>query len=164
MQKYYRATEMTVFLRASTSDQFNRGELLTHHLADDENADLDPVRAVRDLFAIFPERAEKEKELPLMRWEDGSPVTRDQIRRVLGEAGESFGLSWECTGTHSLRVAGASALYQASGGNTALVKRMGRWASDVFEGYIWESRELTLGLSSRMLSAPWAVHPSTWGP
>ena len=61
------------------------------------------------------------------------------------------------------RVAGASALYEASGGNVALVKRLGRWSSDVFEGYIWESRALTRGLSTRMLSAPWAVHPSTWG-
>ena len=44
------------------------------------------------------------------------------------------------------------------GGNIALVKRLGRWASDAFEGYIWEDRELTKGLSSKMIAAPWHVH------
>ena len=38
------------------------------------------------------------------------------------------------------------------------VQRLGRWASDAFAGYIWEDSELTLGLSTRMLRAPWSPH------
>ena len=49
-------------------------------------------------------------------------------------------------------------MFQATGGNIALVKRLGRWASDAFEGYIWEDRELTKGLSSKMVAAPRHVH------
>ena len=91
-----------------------------------------------------------------------SQAERDQLRAILEESGVLMGLPRGVTGTHSLRIGGASALYQATGGNVPLVKRLGRWQSDAFEGYIWESRELTLGLAERMARAPWAVHPSTW--
>ncbi len=91
-----------------------------------------PVRAVRDLFAVFPERAEQERLLPLMRWEDGSPVERDQLRHELEHSGVEMGLPKGTTGAHSLRIAGTSALYQATGGNAPLVKRLGRWSSDAF--------------------------------
>ena len=38
------------------------------------------------------------------------------------------------------------------------MKRLGRWSSDVYEGYVWEDRLLTKGLSSQMITAPWAVN------
>ena len=93
-----------------------------------------------------------------MRWEDGSPVTRVQVRRILGEAAEEFGIPKEATGTHSLRVGGASALYLATGGNKDLVQRLGRWSSDAFQGYIWEDPSWTAGLASSMLRTPWGPH------
>ena len=49
-------------------------------------------------------------------------------------------------GVHSLRSGGASALNHASGGNKAFVQRLGRWASEAFQGYIWEDRTLTVSL------------------
>ena len=93
-----------------------------------------------------------------MRWESGEAVTQGELRRILGQAGVAMGIPWESVGTHSLRFGGASAIFQCSGGNSALVKRLGRWSSDVYEGYVWEDRLLTKGLSSQMITAPWAVN------
>ena len=97
-----------------------------------------------------------------MRWEDGSPVTRDQVRGILRRGGLLLGLPADATGTHSLRSGGATALYNATQGNTKVVQRMGRWASDVFEGYVWEDRSLTRGMSARMLAAPWTIHTAAY--
>ena len=91
-------------------------------------------------------------------------MTRDQVRRLMSQAGAALGIPPEATGIHSLRSGGASALYQATGGNIPLVKRLGRWSSEAFEGYIWEDRTLTRGLAASMLSAPWSIHPATWAP
>ena len=52
-------------------------------------------------------------------------------------------------GSHSLRIGGATAMYHVSGDLQA-VRRFGRWASDAFHGYLWESHEQTLGLASKM--------------
>ena len=93
-----------------------------------------------------------------MRWEDGSPVTRSQLRKYLGHAGEQLGVPRSKTGTHSLRVGGATAVYTATRGNNDKTQRLGRSASDTFQVYIWEDRSLTQGLSSAMLRAPWSPH------
>ena len=85
-------------------------------------------------------------------------MTRDQIRRLLAQAAESLGVPPEAIGIHSLRSGGASAVYAASGGNKDLTKRIGRWASDAFVGYVWEDSELTRGLADAMIRAPWHVH------
>ena len=69
------------------------------------------------------------------------------------------GLPAEALNTHSLRAGGASALFHATGGNIPVVKRLGRWASEAFEGYLWEDHTLTRGLAGAMLAAPWHVHP-----
>jgi len=118
------------------------------------------VRALRDLVAAFPERGPGgvEESMPIMRWADASPVTQPHIRKVLRGAAVDLGMPADATGTHSLRVAGATAIYAATQGNKGLVQRMGRWASDAFQGYVWEDRSLTLGLASKMVAAPWAPH------
>ena len=87
-------------------------------------------------------------------------------RRCIGCFTSSFslGIPADATGMHSLRCGGASVIYNATGGKVTLVKRLGRWASDAFEGYIWEDCQLTRGLASSTLSAPWSVHSATWAP
>ena len=108
-------------------------------------------------MVTLPERGPggEEQNEPFMRWENGDPCTRDQLRRLLGDAGEDFGFARSDTGTHSLRIGGASAAYFATGGNKDAVQRLGRWASDAFAGYVWEDRSLTAGLARAMLKAPW---------
>ena len=152
------ATEVCVLVRASKTDQYNEGQLLTHHIAGVEVMDLCVVRAFRDVALLCPERLATEKLLPFFRWENGDAVTRDQVRRLLGTAALQEGMPASTLNTHSLRVGGATALYHATGGNAPVVKRLGRWASEAYEGYLWEDRTLTKGLANAMLAAPWNVH------
>ena len=109
-----------------------------------------------------PQRWQDDRDLPLSRWEDGTPVTRTQIRGLLAQAGVEQGLDVEVVGVHSLRAGGASAVFQASGGNRPLVQRLGRWAAEAFSGYIWEDRALTKGLANAMLDAPCSAHAGAY--
>ena len=93
-----------------------------------------------------------------MRWADGEPVSREILRKLLGDAAEDQGIPRANTGTHSLRVAGATAIYAATDGNKDMVQRLGRWSSDCFQGYLWGDRTLTCGLATKMLRAPWSPH------
>ena len=85
--EYQLANEVSIFLRQSKSDQYNEGCVLTHHAASNNNIDLCVVRALRDLAMAAPQRWREERDLPLSRWEDGTPVTRTQIRGLLAQAG-----------------------------------------------------------------------------
>ena len=153
--------QLTIFLRETKTDQYNEGQLLTHHRSDG-NLPMCVVRAFRDVAMLFPERLTTEAELPFFRWEDNSPVTRDQVRKLLGTAAIRKGMPANVVNTHSLRAGGASALDFATGGNVQVVKRLGRWASEAFEGYLWEEASLTRGLASAMYRAPWGVHPAAF--
>ena len=54
-------------------------------------------------------------------------------------------------GSHSLRIGGATALYNATH-DVEYVKRFGRWSSNSFSLYLWESRDSTKGLADKMLN------------
>ena len=49
-------------------------------------------------------------------------------------------------------IVGATALYAAFG-DTAMVQRWGRWASDAFQGYLWEARGNAKGVAEAMRKA-----------
>jgi len=157
-----RATEVTVFLRQAKADQYNEGQVLTHHLADQSVLDLCVVRALRDMALLFPERLTTEAHLPFFRWSGGDAVTRDEVRKPMATAALRHGMPANVLTVHSLRAGGVSALYHATGGNINVVKRLGRWASEAFEGYLWEDRTLTKGLTTAMIAAPWHVHSAAY--
>ena len=88
-----------------------------------------PVQAAEDLFQEFPERRKggAEEELPLFWFADGSPIKRSLIRELLGAGAVRAGYPRARVGVHSLRVGGATALWIATKGNIAIVRRLGRW-------------------------------------
>ena len=72
----------------------------------------------------------------------GAPVAGDAIGIPAPPIRlEDTGMPSDSTGTHSLRIAGATAIYNATDGNKDLAQRVGRWASDAFQAYLWESSE-----------------------
>ncbi|CAK0855889.1 unnamed protein product, partial [Prorocentrum cordatum] len=52
-------------------------------------------------------------------------------------------------GSHSLRIGGATAMYHVTE-DLSRVRRFGRWQSDAFHGYLWESHEPMKGISGKM--------------
>ena len=77
----------------------------------------------------------------------------------MGGTAEEEGYPSERYGSHSLRVGGATALWDSNGGNVALVRRLGRWSSDAVNTYLWDLPVLGGGVTQGMLRAstdvPW---------
>ena len=112
--------------------------------------DLCIVAAWQDYEAHFPHRVTgSERDQPLMRFSDGTPITRERLQHFLAIAAIAGGNDPARVGTHSLRIGGATAMYHVLG-DLQMVRRYGRWSSDTFHNYLWESHEPARGLAERM--------------
>ena len=116
---------------------------------------------LKELEKHFPARVKgSELDTPLFRYTDGSFVRREHIQRYLELAALAIGVPAGHMGSHSLRIGGATAMYH-TGADLQKVRRFGRWESDAFHGYLWESHEQTKDLARSMaadaseLTAPW---------
>lgn len=145
------ATEITLHIRGSKTDIYNRGET-RHHFA--TGLELCPVQAARNIFACFPNRYQGgiEESEPLFRDDEGKPISREAINALLVKAARAVGEEPGDLKTHSLRFGGASALWAAYK-DAAVVKRFGRWASDSFQTYRWDSKESSKGVATNMATA-----------
>ena len=141
------AVEVTLHITSSKTDQYNVGNVRNQYST---GAALCPVEAISALEAHFPHRLKgSEKDQPLFRWASGEPIRREEIQHYLTVAGLAAGLAAGEIGSHSLRIGGATAMYHAVD-DLQRVKRFGRWASDSFHGYLWESHEPMRGVSTEM--------------
>ena len=86
---------------------------------------------------------------------DGRPLQREEVQALLRWSASEELLDPEDYGSHSLRFGGASALW-ASFHDSGLVQRWGRWASNCFQGYVWESRQASQGVADRIVQADFA--------
>lgn len=69
----------------------------------------------------------------------------------------AVGLPAERFQSHSLRIGGASALYQATG-QVEVVKRTGRWTSGAVHRYLHDGGDVIKGLAEHMASVDQYVH------
>ena len=141
------ATEVVIHIKGSKTDQYNVGTTRNQYKM---GARLCPVQATTRIFVQHPQRMKgNETHLPVMRWEDGSPISRVSIQNLLELSAVATGQDPSEIGSHSLRIGGASAMYH-SVPDLQAVRRFGRWASDAFHVYLWESHEQMQGISRRM--------------
>ena len=99
-----------------------------------------------------PERWLTEQHEYLLRWANGKPVRRHEAQAPIMQAAAALGGDPTRIGIHSLRFGGASALWAAYR-DSAVVKRWGRWASEAFQGYLWEARGNAAGVATAMAGA-----------
>ncbi|CAK0900673.1 unnamed protein product [Prorocentrum cordatum] len=141
------ADEMVIYIKGSKTDQLNVGTVKNHYRA---GTTLCPIAAMERLQAHHPQRIRgTEERLPLFRWASGTPIRRAEVQHFLTVAGLAAGLSREEIGSHSLRIGGATAMYHVTE-DLSRVRRFGRWQSDAFHGYLWESHEPMKGISGKM--------------
>ena len=143
------ADEIVLFIRGSKTDTLNRGEVRNHFATEDST--LCVTRAVAALFAAFPERYQggSEQHFELLRLPNGKHVPRVAIQSLLIRAAQGTGERYPQMGSHSLRFGGASAIWAACG-DSAQVRRWGRWSSDAFHGHLWDSREASRDVANKM--------------
>ena len=149
------ADELILHIRGSKTDQYNRGEWRNHfrRKTDDGNERLCVVEALAAYERHNPQRFRGEQtHRPLFVWASGRALLRSQVQQVLESAGVATGVPPGELGSHSLRIGGASALWAAFR-DSALVQRWGRWSSDAFHAYLWDSRLGAQGISEGMAKA-----------
>ena len=142
------AAKALITFRKTKTDQRAFGACRTHHRAE---ADVCPVEALELLRAHAPERFQEgaEGRRPLFRWASDRVVKREQLQAALQRAAAAEGLPPRRFKSHSLRIGGASALWHALGDAEA-VKRWGRWSSNAFHGYLYDSEEQSRGVAAAM--------------
>lgn len=80
-----------------------------------------------------------------------------EIQNILQKAARAVGLPAERFQSHSLRIGGASALFQATG-EVEVVKRTGRWSSGAVQRYLHDGGDVVKGLSKKMANVSQFVH------
>ena len=141
------AEEVAVYIKGSKTDQYNQGCVRNHHRGSSE---LCPVAAWEEYEQHYPERLHgSERHLPIFRFADGRPVSREHIQRLLRLAAHACSVAPENISSHSLRSGGATAMFHVRR-DLEVVKRYGRWVSDAFHAYLWESASQTRGLAAKM--------------
>jgi hypothetical protein len=89
---------------------------------------------------------------PLFCHANGRAITTDEVRAMVRRVMAAAGRNPALYGGHSLRIGGATAAH-AAGVPPALIRLMGRWASDVYEIYCRLSIESALGVGEAIASA-----------
>ena len=117
------------------------------------------VQALQRLRRLVPRRfgAGSDALKPLFRWMDGGVLKREQVQEALQEAAKGVGLPPERFMSHSLRIGGASVLYQATG-EIELVKRHGRWSSSAVQRYLHDKEKGEETMASKMVQAENIIH------
>ena len=144
------ADEMVLVIRGSKTDKFNEGEIKNHFRSGD--GEMCVIQALAEYQAHAPDRFGPKAQDRLFAWENGALVQRAEVQAILERAAAGTGVDPQYIGSHSLRFGGATALYAAFG-DTAMVQRWGRWASDAFQGYLWEARGNAKGVAEAMRKA-----------
>ena len=101
-------------------------------------------------YLSFPGRLKE--DAPLVRYNDGKPILREHIQDILELATTATGGDAGRIGSPSFRIGGATALYHTVK-DLSYVQRFGRWKSEAYHVYLWESHELTRGLANAMYEA-----------
>ena len=117
------------------------------------------VTALHRLREVAPRRFGQgpESHMPLFRWASGPVIKRLEVQNLLQRAARALGLPAERFQSHSLRIGGASALYQATG-EIEVVKRTGRWTSSAVQRYLHDSGDVLSGLARKMANVDQHVH------
>ena len=148
--------EATIQFRKTKADQEAFGTCKTMLRTEVQHVCV--VNALEKLFEAAPRRFRgPEAHLPLFRWATGGVLKRLEVQNILQKAARATGLPAERFQSHSLRIGGASALFQATG-EVELVKRTGRWTSSAVHRYLHDSGDVLKGLSKKMASVDQYVH------
>ena len=152
------ANEVTLQFRKTKADQLAFGESKT--LRATEKRFLCPVEALERMRGTWPQRfstTSLEGKRPLFRWSSGAVLKRTEVQLLLQRAAQGVGLPPERFLSHSLRIGGATALYQATA-DIELVKRMGRWSSSTVQRYLHDGGSTIPRVSQQMAALETNVH------
>ena len=150
------ANELTLQFRKTKADQQSFGESKT--VVATGVLGLCPVEPMVKFRDVAPHRFGEHPEAvqPLFKWTKGTTLKRLEIQALLQRAAVAQNLPPSRFMSHSLRIGGASALFQATG-EIETVKRAGRWSSSTVQRYLWDGGK-TKEYSKQMAKATGLLH------
>lgn len=149
----------------SKADQLNAGCIRSQSKA---GGPLCPIQSLRTLFKCSPWLLDPGYTGPLFSGDGVRKIPRLRVQCMLRI---EEGLPVERVGTHSLRIGGASALYNL-GWTFGHIQRFGRWRSEAFHGCLRDTFGLHKGASRSMANIKLDLHagvltapgiPDLWG-
>ncbi|XP_073484962.1 uncharacterized protein [Aquarana catesbeiana] len=120
---------LAILIRKSKTDQRGKGK--TVQVFAFPGSPLCPVKLVSEFIAIRPGGG----EVPFLRHQDGSFLSRFQFNAIFKRCLGVLGLEGEKFSSHSFRI-GAATEAVRWGLDDAAVKRIGRWESRRFRSYV----------------------------
>ena len=132
-------TMVRVFLQKAKTDPFGNGVCI---FLGRSGSSLCPVSAILNYLAVRPQGAG-----PLLIWEDGTPLLREQFVHHVKRALNTAGIDESCYSGHSFRIGAATAAAMA-GVPAETIKMLGRWESDAYRLYVRTPRETLAAISS----------------
>ena len=141
------ADEAILFMGKSKADQEGQGHVLNAYAADHW---LCVVSLLKLMHLERPEHFGSPRNF-LFTLDDGRVLSRGAMVELLRVGGVAEGVPASALSVISLRAGGASALWEL-GYSVEEIKRRGRWLSDAWRCYVWESRERWREVASDMLS------------
>lgn len=154
--KWETADALSVLLEVSKTDQARRGCTRTVH-ASGEAGGLCVVEAYKMLRRLHG--AGHKPEGPLLQTPGGWIASRTAVSDTIKKAAKELNCEPGDYATHSLRIGGATALF-CSGVSHEEVRRFGRWASDCWRRYVYESRESTREFARKMAGSTYTMQMS----
>ena len=148
---------VTLQFRKTKVDQEAFGECKTLYVSGIPEVCV--VTALLKFKAVAPQRFGSGCEAlkPLFRWSSGRMLTRGQVQNVLQKAATACGLPAGRFMSHSLRIGGASALFQSTG-EIELVKRNGRWSSSAVQRYLHDGEVALRHTAEKMAKVEQKIH------
>ena len=141
------ADEAVLFMGKSKADQEGQGHVLNAYATDHW---LCVVSLLKLMHLARPGHFEEPRNF-LFTLDDGRVLSRDSMVELLRVGGVAEGVPANALSVISLRAGGASALWEL-GYSVEEIKRRGRWLSDAWRCYVWESRERWRNVAGDMLS------------
>ena len=138
--------------RGSKTDKYNEGCLRYVGITDNSRCF---VKAVLEWYKLDPEHFDEVAQ-PMFRLPSGKTFTREAMQQDLRDAATALKIDAQRYGTHSLRIAGATWMYQV-GKDIEVIKRHGRWTSNVVHVYLWEGSGHA-SLAKDMANVDFALH------
>lgn len=109
------------------------------------------LNLLKKMYLMRPSHFAKSEQF-LFVCDDGKVLHRDVVAKLLSKSAVVLGVPPEAVSVISIRAGGASAMYDA-GFSVEEIKKRGRWASECWRVYVWDGRDRTRELASRMLGS-----------
>ena len=148
------ADALSIFIEVAKTDQDRQGCTRTVHASGSELCVVEAYKQLRRMRG-----STWDANGPLLEEPGGWIASREAVATALKKAAVELNFPASDFATHSLRIGGATALFGA-GVPFEEVRRFGRWASDCWRRYVYESRESTRDFACKMAKSPYTMQMS----